>query len=364
MLSPISYVRPVSFRGTEKGAQVQPKVDALPDLQASLQDIKEQAIANNPVAQKLSDKQTRSIRSLSIIGSGALIGPLTGMGLDKLSGAEGFLVKVARKISQKTTGVDKLLGRLGVADKVSSVYVPLRNKVIKPENLKLFKEGFYAAGGLEGAAKGMKQMALEAGNASKAAVAQRSLETLKNIETLGIMGRLVGKTGIFLKKNLTGSLGIMNGIFATMTVNSVINAKKGERVSTLMEDLLGTWIGSIGGYRLFENALKGLNQFVNPQTGQVTAQGLIPAIAKLVNKVPAKGFLFPLAGAMIMSSAFQKLSHKVFGKPTKEEPVVIDSMEDLQKWLKTTGWSAETIAAITEQAEQAAEAAAEAAQQA
>jgi hypothetical protein len=178
------------------------------------------------------------------------------------------------------------------------------------------------------------------GAAKKIAMAQRTLDSLDKINKTNVFGRSVGKTGLFLKKNLSGTMGIINGLFAAMTINSVIQAKKGEKFSTLMEDVLGTWVGSLGGFRLFESALKGLAK-VNTANS-----GILPTIAKVVNKVPAKGFLLPLAGAIALSSVLQKLSHKLFGKPTKEEPKTIESVNDFNNWMKDMGWSPAEIKAI------------------
>lgn len=331
MINRVSIISPASFTGT--------KVPVVEDDKSAIEQV--------PLARKFSEhNKHKSVGSLAIISSGAVAGPLVGRGLDALSGSSGTIVKLSQKVSAKTLKLDAFLSKLNLGQKIKNIIDPVKYRIFKANNLEKFSKGFNAGGGLKGAAETAKKVAQQAGNPAGVAVAERTLQTLKEVSNLGITGRLVGKTGIFLKKNLTGSLGVINGIFAAMTVNSVYRANEGERFSTLMEDVLGTWVGSIGGYRLFENILKGLGQFVDPATGQVAAKGVIPTVAKIVNKIPLKGFVFPLMGAMIISTAMQKLSHSLFGKPKREEPQVIDSVDSFQNWLKQTGWTQDEINAV------------------
>lgn len=255
---------------------------------------------------------------------------------------------------------DIWLKGLKLGDKVNNLLSPIKSK-FNPDNVKLFKEGFSsgsmasvakdtilnaekATAAIAEATKGavdpsvMENLTKTAAEAvKKVPAAKETLASLEKVSKMGALGKTFGKAGLFLRKNLTGLTGIFNGLFAAMTINGVIQAKKGEKVSTLMEDLLGTWIGSLGGFRLFDAALKGLAK-VNAAS---TASGILPTIAKVVNKIPAKGFLIPLAGAMILSNVLQKVSHKIFGKPTKNDPKVIESAEDFQKWRQQTGWTQE-----------------------
>ena len=307
-----------------------------------------------PIARKINDDKQRTVGALSILIAGGIAGPFVGKGLDILSGGVNSpLVKWSGKIASKTPQFDIFMDKLAIGDKLRKLYDPIKLKLFKTENLKNFSKGFHSGGGLKGAAEAARDVAIQTGNVSKQAVAQRSLETLKHLEGMGRLGKLFGKTGVFFKKNLTGTVGVMNGLFAAMTVNSVYKAKKGEKISTFMEDFLGTWIGSLGGYRLFENILKGLGEFAVDSAGKATARGtfptaskiagngIIPFIAKVVNKIPFKGFVFPMIGAMLISSIMQKFSHAIFGKPTKEEPVVIDSYDSFNNWLTQTGWKVE-----------------------
>ncbi|MEW5822170.1 MAG: hypothetical protein AB1782_18390 [Cyanobacteriota bacterium] len=323
MLNRVSIISPLAYTGKQTSV-----------------DVKDQLAINQiPIAKKINDKKQRAVSSLAVLAVGSAMAPLAGRYLDVLSGSGGKLIQMSYKLSDKTQTFDKALAKLDLSSKLKKILDPIKNKLFKVKNIDTFKEGFYSSGGLRGAANAAKDSALKVGDKAKQAVAQRTLDSLDEIAKMGVVGRTLGNTGIFLKKNLTGGLGVINGLFAAMTVNSVINAKKGEKVSTFMEDVLGTWVGSIGGFRLFENILKGLCKFIDPKTNKVVEKGLIPTVAKIVNKVPFKGFIVPMAGAMIISTMMQKLSHKLFGKPTKEEPKVIDSVNSFNDWLTQTGWT-------------------------
>lgn len=292
-----------------------------------IQDIKDSAVNNIPVAGQIAEQQNAK-SSLIVLGGGAALGPLLGMGLDRMTGSSGYLVKLAKNISDKTGGFDKWFSSLNLGDKINNLLAPIKNKFFSSDSFSAFKNGYYSSSGLKNVAELAKTTAEKAGKAADAAVAQRTLDSLKEFENMGILGRVFGKTGLFLKRNLSGLTGLLNGLFAAMTVNSVMQAKKGEKVSTLMEDVFGTWIGSMGGYRLFDNILKGLS--AAEATGATT--GLLPTLAKIVNKIPAKGFMVPLIGAMLMSTVLQKVSHAIFGKPTKKDPFVIEKKEDFNAW--------------------------------
>ncbi|MEW5820293.1 MAG: hypothetical protein AB1782_08895 [Cyanobacteriota bacterium] len=359
MISPIANYNQISYRGKDKLSSQSPgsQIDLKDQLfQASVQEINKKVTDNVPLANKITDTQTRTMTSLSILAAGALVAPITSVGLDRLSGANGVLVKASQFISNKTTGFDKWLNKVDIGRHTGKIIKAIKGKLFQQNNIQKFKEGFYSGGGLMSSAQAVQAEALKAGRLAQAAVAQRSIETLNQVKNLGVLGRTFGKIGIFFKKNTTGGLGIINGIFAAMTVNSVLNAKKGERKSTLMEEVLGTWVGSLGGFRLFENVLKGLEKFEvktivqkaghSKEVTKIAGNGLIPNIARIVNRIPLKGFIFPMIGAMLISSAMQKLSHLLFGKPTKEEPKVIDSVDSLQLWLKHIGWSVEEVKAL------------------
>jgi hypothetical protein len=387
--------------------QVQPT--SYSGVNASMNGIGSQTLESIPVTSKFKDDSQKAKSSMMVLGGGAILGPALGRSLDAITGAEGPLVKWSQAISNKTpvAGEKFATGLSSVKTKIGKLFEPLMKKFV-PDNLKAFKEGFHSNGGLQKSAetaiktaqesilkaqgenalkaasglikdktvakalqesakglsgqaaidvakeavKNLGDDALKAVNSAiknaatkgeaQKAIAQRTLDSIQHINKTNIFGRAVGKTGLFLKKNLTGSLGIINGLFAAMTVNSVIQAKKGEKFSTLMEDVLGTWVGSLGGFRFVEAGIKGLDAVLKSGADK----GILVNVAKVVNKVPAKGFLLPLAGAIIISSMLQKVSHKLFGKPTKEQPKTIESVEDFNSWMKQMGWSHEEMRAI------------------
>lgn len=346
-LSPISNVR---FRGQSN--QTPSERVSSSTFEASVKEITElnqQAMESVPLARKLNNEKNRAISSLIGLGLGGVAGPVLGMGLDSLSGYNKPIVKISERLSARTVGFDKWFKGLQLGARFKKIFQPVKDKLFTPENYKTFMNGYRKDGGLLGAHVNLRNAAAEAGEIAKVKVAARSITTLKEVDKLGVVGRSFGKRAIALKKNLTGTMGVINGIFAAMTVSSVVNAKKGEKVSTFMEEVLGTWVGSIGGYRLFENVLRGLNEFVQPGTGKVLGKGVLPTVARIVNKIPLKGFVVPLIGAMVTSAMLQKLSHVVFGKPTREDPRVIDSVDSFNQWLKQTGWSHEEIAAVQDQ---------------
>lgn len=349
-----------------------------------VQGIKQQTLENIPVANKLSDDTQRATKSLIVLASGSAIAPLLGIGLQRVTGPDGRFLRAAKALSDRTGGFDKWFNNLKLGDKLNKLLAPFTNTLANPNDLKLFKEAA-SSGSLGAEAKGiikaaqtaklsadsaatalekaleifkkgemlpeqfnaLAQQAKKASDLAKSAtakvpLAENTLKSLESINKMGIIGRVFGKTGLFLRKNLTGITGVLNGLFAAMTVNSVLQAKEGEKVSTLMEDVLGTWIGSMGGYRLFEAFLKGLEAVRTSGSGS----GILLNIAKLVNKIPAKSFMVPLMGAMILSSVLQKVSHAIFGKPTKQDPKVIDSVESLQSWLQKTNWTSNDFAAV------------------
>lgn len=338
----------------------------------SLQNLNLGAMENIPVAGKIGDERTRASQSIAVMAGGMMAGPMLGRVLDLLSGPNGTLIKIAQSISDTkiAQNFNNWVTRVKPGEQVSKLLSPLKLKIFKGENLKLYKEGYNANRGIlasaqasvksatealaqanilkEAAKEGTKEAARAAKQLAKAtsnmATAEATLKSttqmLGKIEKMGVLGRAFGKTGLFFKKHLTGTMGIFNGLFAAMTVNSVIQAKKGEKVSTLMEDVMGTWVGSMGGFSIFNGVLNGLMKFVDPVTKTVTAKGVLPTIAKIVNKIPAKQFVFPLIGAIVLSTVLQKVSHAVFGKPTKEDPALENQNKDsMNDFLNKTGWS-------------------------
>ncbi|MEW5822169.1 MAG: hypothetical protein AB1782_18385 [Cyanobacteriota bacterium] len=370
-----------------------------------LQNINQGAIEHIPVAGKIADDRNKAMNSMLVMGAGAGLGPALGKGLNAVSGPDGALVKMAQSISNKTPGFDKWFSGLKLGEKFGKLIAPLK-RPFSSDNLAKFKSGYKYGRGLNGSevvavdsAKSALRSArklldpqkmletakanniLKNTRASRKALeyAEKVLEnsvknpeahavfaaesistakealkkgaeqlknvngTLQNINKMGVLGRTFGKTGMFLRKHLTGSMGLFNGLFAAMTVNSVIQAKKGEKFSTLMEDVLGTWVGSLGGFSIFNGILKGLQKFTAPAS---TATGILPTIAKVVNKVPGKTFVVPLIGAMLLSTILQKVSHKIFGKPTKEGDDKNKQKTNMDEFLNKTGWSRDQFNAV------------------
>ncbi len=423
MVSPTSQIRPTIYTGNP----------------TAMNGLNTQSLESIPVASKFKDDTQKTKTSLMVLGGGAAMGPVIGSLIDKASGADGPLIKIAEKISAKTPGLAAKVNGWNLSTKFANLTKPIKN-LFKPNNLKVYKEGFSANSGIRKAAeatiKTANQTAAKAGLDSAMAqllqtakgqgkdvlartyealattqkmtlgesmkvarqvakdlgqqdvfkqtlkegvkqakqgglkakifgklglfkspgqqieTAKRTLDTLKKSQALesagkmNMFGKAFTKTGLFFKKNLTGLTGMINGLFAAMTINSVIQAKKGEKVSTFMEDVLGTWVGSLYGFQLTQKVLNGLSKVYNNPNA---SKGILSTVAKVVNKVPGKGFVVPLAGAMLLSTVLQKVSHKIFGKPTKEEPKTIESVEDFNSWMKNMGWSAAEIKQIQKQ---------------
>lgn len=318
MISQLSVAKPISFRSGSYSS-----------TEYGVADVAEEAISNIPAADKLyNGKHRKSFKSLAILGTGTVLGPVTGAALNYMVRPDGIIIKLAENMGNNTRGFDTWLAKLGVGEKIQKLIAPLR-KNINTANFELFQEGF-RSGSLKESAKAI--LSAEKASIADINMAKTTLATLEKINGTGILGRALGKTALFFRNNLSGLQGVCNGLFAAITVNSVIQAKKGERVSTFMEDFLGTWIGSMGGYKLFEGALKGLAKV--SKSG--TKEGLLPVISKYVDKIPGKQFVVPLIGAMVLSNVLQNLSHKIFGKPTKELQV-LKSERDVKRMVNKNG---------------------------
>lgn len=310
-----------------------------------LQNVNQAAADNIPLAGKINDEQTKALSSLGLMAGGAALGPIVGKGLNLMSGPEGPIVKVSEAISKRSTGFTKWFQGLKINERIAKMFEPVKNKFFNGTNVANFKAGYADGRGIKSAAEKILVEAGAKGDAGKALMATNTLESLKKINKMGTLGKAFGKTGLFLKQQLTGMTGIFNGLFAAMTINSVIQAKPGEKFSTLMEDVLGTWVGSLGGFSIFNSVLKGLDKVVNPATGQAV-NGTLLKVAKIVNKIPGKTFVVPLIGAMGLSFLLQKVSHALFGKPTREEGKTDAKKDDMNGWLNQTGWKPEDFTAI------------------
>lgn len=326
MLNRVTTTNPNLYFGAKEPKTVQKKP------------IAEEAIESVPVARKVNEHRKNTITSLATLGLAGFLTPVIGKGFDMMSGTDGKLVKLAQTVDTKAIKLDSLIAKLNIGQKINKILSPIERKLFKIENVEVFKRGFNAAGGLEGAANTAKKVALNANDPIKVKIAERTLDSLKQINQLGSTGKSLGKLGLFMKKHTTGTVGIMNGIFAVMTINSVSKAKEGEKLSTLMEDVFGVWIGSLGGFKLSENFLRACHQLIL----EGKTAGVLPKIAKVVEKVPYKGFVVPMVGTMIISTGMQKLAHLLFGKPTKEKAIQIDSIDSFNQWMNQLGIAPES----------------------
>ena len=393
-------------------------VNQIPTLQipsnlgntTALQNINQQASNHIPIAGKINDERNRAVSSLGVFGGGMLGAHLLGKLLKDMGGPDGAIINTAKKISANPNAikVNNWLSKLDLGTKIGKVTKAFKNfitssKYIHAENVNAYGKTFKRFGGLKGSAImevadaqiAMKtatrqlnvaqkalQAAQKANNAAqvtklteqitklgekivtskasaKAAAAnvRPIANTMKEVSKLGVLGKFFGNTGLFLQKHLSTKMGLFNGLFAAMTINGVIQAKKGEKFSTFMQDFLGTWIGSLGGYTLVARAQKALlSTFVN-KSGVVTKSGLLPTMAKVLSKTPGwvRAFVIPMVGCIAISSLLEKVSHKLFGKPS--DPVVEEAKqnqaqgattfngttppaanETMDSWLKQQGW--------------------------
>lgn len=337
MICPVPTSQISSFRGKLVSKKDEEKQSVAGKTAQTVKDVGKKISEQIPVTDNLLNRGSNSKKakcSLITLASGGILSPLLGKVLDPLMGSEGKYVQWAEKIGNKTAGFDRLLAKIKLPQILPTKLKAKLQYYFKPRHVKMFKEGYYSVAGLEMPARIARNKAVQAGNKEQIIQAQRTLSTLFRTKKLGSLGKMFGKAGILIQKNLTGLTGVLNGLFATVTVVNVINAKPGEKVSTFMEDILGTWVGSIGGFKLFEGAINGLNAFIDPKTKNVIEKGLIPSIAKAVNKVPLKGLIIPMAGAAIMSITMKSISHNIFGKPEKAKPMTIDSLESLDAWIR------------------------------
>lgn len=335
MIRQVTTSQILSFRGKQASEVKDEEQSVAGKTAQKVKDVGKTITEQIPMADKLlnNDSSNNKVKcSLIMLTLGGILSPIVGKVLDPLIGSEGKYVQWANKLSNKTAGLDKFFAKHRPPSILPSRVGEKVQYYFKPKHVKMFKDGYYSVAGLEKPARVARSAALKAGNIEQYAKSQRTLSTLFATKKMGTLGKLFGKAGIFLQNNLTGMVGVLNGLFATMTVVNVINAKSDEKVSTFMEDILGTWIGSLGGFKLFEGAMNGLSTFVDPKTNKVLEKGVLPSIAKAVNKLPLKGLIVPIAGAAVVSSVLRSASHAVFGKPTKEAPVTIDSIESFDMW--------------------------------
>lgn len=202
-------------------------------------------------------------------------------------------------------------------------------------------------------------------NDSKAGIFHNKVEILKAIENKSILSKFVGKAGYVAQRALTvGGKGpmamamiVLNGYFIGSSIKAAIQAPKGEKLSTFMEDMLGNQIGGFLIMPFVGKLVKGVAGFRHLNTGEV--KGLkkpLAWLAKLTGKIAgigsdtttwnavkgATGFakfktggkfflnkfnkvgggalrfgLIAFALTPIFTKAFTGVSHMIFGKPTK-----------------------------------------------
>lgn len=178
----------------------------------------------------------------------------------------------------------------------------------------------------------------------------------------GLLARIVGKSLIKGAHFFGGSklAIIMNGYFLAQTIKNTIVAPKGEKLKTAMEDFIGNWVG---GFLMFAPIGAFVNKMANWKfikgdtighkifrgIGHVVGLGLkekpeeVKGIWNTIvhsfkNPLETSGKLGRMALAMVVigglvSGAFMKLSHMIFGAPTKKkkedkEDKVLEAMDN------------------------------------
>ena len=175
-----------------------------------------------------------------------------------------------------------------------------------------------------------------------AAAIANKIEILQNSKSL--LSKFISKftigTGNFVGSGLT-SIALMGVLFGN-TIKTAMNAPKGEKLSTFMEDLMGGWIG---GYLMFSpagkviNAVAGLKNLATNPASPIWQKGL-KLIGKVIGSGQGQGFskgiasgLKGLPGGILrlalviaitapFTKLFKKISHMIFGKPTQNDKAV------------------------------------------
>ena len=201
---------------------------------------------------------------------------------------------------------------------------------------------------------GLKQKAITGKfNAGKVEILMNKIGLLQKAEKSGLLARMFAKgsiiTGHFLGGGPFGI--ILNGFFLGGTIKSTIDAKKGEKVSTFMEDFLGNWIGNFAMWAPISLAInkaanlkfiegKGIGTNIVKGIGHVIGFGLKKGGAKSAGFLEhaaewgGKGgrMLFVLfVVAPIVSNIFTKVSHLIFGTPTKSKEKEKEESKPVQR---------------------------------
>ncbi|MFH0703029.1 MAG: hypothetical protein V2B14_05775 [bacterium] len=214
----------------------------------------------------------------------------------------------------------------------------------------------------------------------KLEILRRKLELLNHADKkASVLSRFLIKTGIGTERflgdfsfNPFGLLNfLMNGWAIGISIKNTVEAPKGEKFSTLMENILGTWIG---GWVMMRYIARGVNAVANLKNlnGISFGQKILRNIGKFIGmglnskkttlkeawasqggKLGnlAKWFGGQLKGkgggtlrlvlawfilTPIVSSIFKKISHKLFGKPShsekenkKQKPELVNKAEPM-----------------------------------
>ncbi|EKE02027.1 MAG: hypothetical protein ACD_20C00435G0016 [uncultured bacterium] len=178
-----------------------------------------------------------------------------------------------------------------------------------------------------------KNGSLKHSNIAKLASKIQMLEHVnKNSSTMSkLLTKFTMGTGNFMGGNLFGTL--LMGLFVGTSIKSAMEAPKGEKFSTFMEDLMGSWIG---GYLLFSpagkvvNAIAGLKNIGANVAKLPLWQKALKTIGKVVSSGQGVKGLKALPGGMLrfalvlaltapFTKVFKKISHTLFGKPTHND---------------------------------------------
>ena len=178
--------------------------------------------------------------------------------------------------------------------------------------------------------------------------------------TIGL-GNMIG-----IKK--IASMGLINGLFVGLTIKSTIDAPKGEKTSTFMDDLLGNWVGGwllmplvakawngvanvcvksgMKGDQIVGNfgnkMLRGIGHFMNWGHGTsfskaggfgsklfggtgLNSKWLITGLPGGIMRIAVVGYLTN----EIFGNPLKAISHVIFGKPT--DPEVLEKQKEQQK---------------------------------
>jgi len=164
---------------------------------------------------------------------------------------------------------------------------------------------------------------------------KNKLDVLKNSNSF--LSKLASKITLGTGSFMGGGLGntLLMGVLLGQTFKTAMEAPKGEKVSTFMEDLMGGWIG---GYLLMSplgklvNGIAGMKNLALKPDSPMWKKAL-QTVGKVVGYGQGKAFLPGLPGGILrlalvfgltmpFMEGFKKISHVLFGKPShKNDPL-------------------------------------------